>query len=129
MHKRNLYVCINSKIPPQKNPRQMHFIAICRPKFQTFSLRCIPLGVYHWVYTTGATPRSHWAKRTLKKLNLWGKTAVKKNAWIKHSGQHTPPTKNGIKSQLPPSPFFVLPREMRKKSPLFSPFPPPRFWN
>ena len=48
-----------------------------------------------------------------------------------HSGQHTfpPPTKNGIKSQLPL--LSVSPREMRKKiSPLFSSFPPsPRFWN
>ena len=30
-----------------------------------------PFGVYH-----GATPRSHWAKQTLKKLNLWEKTVV-----------------------------------------------------
>ena len=37
---------------------------------------------------------------------------------IVHSGQHIfPPTKNAIKSQLPP--VFVPPRDMRKKK-----FPP-----
>ena len=35
-------------------------------------------GVHH-----GATPRSHWTKQTVKKFNLWGKTAVKKSVWIK----------------------------------------------
>ena len=39
----------------------------------------ISFGVYH-----RATPRSHWTKQTVKKLNLWGrKTAVDKSAWVK----------------------------------------------
>ena len=53
----------------------MHFLTIGRCKFQTFYLWCLP-----W-----ATTRSHWAKQALKKLNLWGKTAVDKSAWIKAS--------------------------------------------
>ena len=27
-----------------KLPEKMHFLAICRPKFQTFSLQCLPWG-------------------------------------------------------------------------------------
>ena len=34
--------------------------------------------VYH-----RAAPSSHWAKQTLKKLILWGKTAVDRSSWIK----------------------------------------------
>ena len=35
-------------------------------------------GVYH-----GATPQSHWIKQTVTTLNLWGKMALDKSAWIK----------------------------------------------
>ena len=42
------------------------------------NLKHFPFGVYH-----GAMSWSHWAKQTLKKLNLWRKTAVDKSAWIK----------------------------------------------
>ena len=38
----------------------------------------LPLGLHH-----GANPRSHWTNQTVKKLNLWGKTAVDRGAWIK----------------------------------------------
>ena len=41
--------------------------------FKTFSFF-----VYH-----GATLESHWTKQTVKKLNLWWKTAVDKSIWIK----------------------------------------------
>ena len=45
------------------------------------NLKYFPFIVYH-----GATPWSHWAKQTLKKLNFLGKTAVDKSAWIKAWG-------------------------------------------
>ena len=57
----------------QDNPRKMHFQAICRPKIQK---------TFFSVSTMGAT-QSHWTKQTVKKPNLWGKTAVDKSAWIK----------------------------------------------
>ena len=57
-----------------KIPRQMHITEICWHKFHKFSVRC---SLY------GATQRSHWTKSTVKKINLLGKTAVNKNAWIK----------------------------------------------
>ena len=37
-----------------------------------------PIGVYH-----GATKWSHWTKQTVNQLNLWGKMAVDKSAWMK----------------------------------------------
>ena len=58
---------------PKKNPRKMHFPVISIPKFKKFYL-----GVY-----LGPTPRSHWTKQRVKKLNLWGNKAVDKSAWIK----------------------------------------------
>ena len=45
--------------------------------FKNFSF-----GVYH-----GAS-QSHWTNQTLKELNLWGKTAVDKSAWIKAWKSH-----------------------------------------
>ena len=50
----------------------MHFPARCRPNFKNIPFG---FGVYH-----GATPESHSTKQTVKKLNLWGKTAVDKSA-------------------------------------------------
>ena len=55
----------------KENPRKMHFPAVCRPIFKKFSLWCLP-----W---------SNWAKKAVKKLNLWGERAVDKSAWIKAS--------------------------------------------
>ena len=52
----------------------MHFPGICRPKFQKYFIRSLP-----W----GPSPRSHWTKQTVEKLNLCGNTAVDKSAWIK----------------------------------------------
>ena len=37
-----------------------------------------PFGVNH-----RATPQNHWTKKTVKKLDLWEKTALDKIAWIK----------------------------------------------
>ena len=59
------------------------------------------------------------------------KTCIKRHTQvtddIEASIPPPPPTKNEIKSQLPPF-LFVPPREMRKKNfPLFLFFPPPRF--
>ena len=56
----------------QKILRKMHFLAIYRPKFQTFSVRCLLWG-------HPMEPRSQGAKQTLKKLNLWEKTVVDKS--------------------------------------------------
>ena len=42
--------------------------------FKKFSLRCLP-----W----GPTPRNHRIKQTVRKLNLWQKTAGNKSVWIK----------------------------------------------
>ena len=39
-------------------------------------------GFFFSVYQ-GATPQNQWTKKTVKKLNLWGKTAVDKINWIK----------------------------------------------
>ena len=61
------------KFKKKKNPRKMHFTAIYRLKFEKTSLRSPPR----------ANPWSHWTKHTVKKLNLWGKTAVDRGAWIK----------------------------------------------
>ena len=46
----------------------MIFSAIWELKFKIF-----PFIAHH-----GATPQSHWAKKTVKKQNLWGKRAVTK---------------------------------------------------
>ena len=51
----------------------MHFPISADLKFKNFLF-----GIYHKV-----TPRSQQTKQTVKKLNLWGKTAVDKSAWIK----------------------------------------------
>ena len=40
--------------------------------------KSLPFGVHH-----GATPWSHWTKWTVKKLNLWERTAIDKSVWIK----------------------------------------------
>ena len=58
---------INSKIP-RKIQEKMHFPVVCRTEFHLFSF-----AVYHGPTT----------KQTVKKLNLWRKTAVEKSAWIK----------------------------------------------
>ena len=49
----------------------MNFPAIWRPKLQKFSLWCPPTS---WGYLT---------EQTVKKLNLWRKTAADKSPWIK----------------------------------------------
>ena len=72
MYKGNLHVCINSKIF-RKIPQKCIFY-----QFEDLNFKHSLFSVYH-----GATPWSHWAKQTLKKLNLWGKAAVDKSAWIK----------------------------------------------
>ena len=56
----------------------MYFRAISWPKFQEFFLWCLPWGA----------SQSHWTNQTLKELNLWGKTAVDKSAWIKAWKSH-----------------------------------------
>ena len=70
--KRNLYVYIISKIP-RKIRKKRIFSQSADLKFKH-----LPFGVYH-----GADPRSQWAKQTIKKLNLWGETAIGKSACIK----------------------------------------------
>ena len=64
MHKGKLYV---------RNLKKCIFQQSTDLNFEDF-----PFGVYH-----GTTQWSHWTKQTVKKLNLWGKTAVHKSAWIK----------------------------------------------
>ena len=67
-----MYACIISKIP-RKIKEKCIFSQSADLNFKFF-----PFCAYH-----GATPRNHWAKQTQKKLNLWGKMAVDKSAWIK----------------------------------------------
>ena len=62
-----------------KFPEKCNFLQSADLNFKHF-----PFSVYH-----GATPWSLKVKQMLKKLNLWGKRAVDKSAWIK-----TCPTSN-----------------------------------
>ena len=52
---------------------EMHFLAIWKPEFHKFFIRCPP-----WGYLMETVNQ-----QTVKKLNLWGKTVVDKSAWMK----------------------------------------------
>ena len=52
---------------------EMHFPVIWKPEFQKIFFHCSP-----WVYLMETD-----LSKLQKKLNLWGKTAVDKSAWIK----------------------------------------------
>ena len=71
-HQGHLYICINSKIPRKIREKCIFY------QCADLDFKQISFDIYH-----GATPWSHCAKKTLKKLNLLGKTAVDISAWIK----------------------------------------------
>ena len=68
------------KTPPWNSKIPIKIQQICiSQQSADLNFKNVPFCVYHW-----GTPWSHWIKKeTVKKLNLWGKTAVGKSAWIK----------------------------------------------
>ena len=82
-HAQRKVVCIFLVNFSSKLPMKLEILRKIQEKciFQWSSylnLKNFYLGVY-----LGPTPRSHWTKQRVKKLNLWGNKAVDKSAWIK----------------------------------------------
>ena len=72
------YMYLSSQLYLKTIHKTLKFQEKSKKNVSSSNFKNFPFSVYH-----AATTRSHWTKKTVQKLNLWGKTAVDKSAWIK----------------------------------------------
>ena len=77
-YKHESYMYLSSQVCFKTLHKTLKFQEKSKKNVSSSNFKNFPFSVYH-----AAAPQSHWTKKTVQKLNLWGKTSVAKSAWIK----------------------------------------------